>query len=94
MPDASAPDLVVDRITNVTLINGVMRIALERIGADNQGEAVATLFLPASQVNNFLNGLNNAAKDIVGQMQERNAEAAEEKPEAAEEKPKGNKKKK
>ena len=87
MPDASAPDLVVDRVTNVTLINGVMRIALERTGADNQGEAVATLFLPASQVNNFLNGLNNAAKDIAGQMQERNAEAAEEKP-------KGNKKKK
>jgi len=87
MPDASAPDLVVDRITNVTLINGVMRIALERTGADNQGEAVATLFLPASQVNNFLNGLNNAAKDIVGQMQKRNTEAAEEKP-------KGNKKKK
>ena len=77
MPDASAPDLVVDRITNVTLINGVMRIALERTGADNQGEAVATLFLPASQVNTFLNGLNNAAKDIAGQMQERNAEAAE-----------------
>ena len=47
MPDALAPDLVVDRITNVTLINGVMRIALERTGADNQGEAVATLFLPA-----------------------------------------------
>ena len=94
MPDASAPDLVVDRITNVTLINGVMRIALERTGADNQGEAVATLFLPASQVNSFLNGLNNAAKDIAGQMQEQNAEATEEMSEAAEGKSKGNKKKK
>ena len=79
MSHASAPDLVVDRITNVTLSNGVMRIALECTGADNQGEAVATLFLPASQVNNFLNGLNNAAKDIAGQIQERNADAAEEK---------------
>ncbi len=79
MPNALAPDLVVDRITNVTLSNGVVRIALERTGADNQGEAVATLFLPVSQVNNFLNGLNNAAKDIAGQMQERNADAAEEK---------------
>ena len=94
MPNASAPDLIVDRITNVTLVNGVLRIALERTGADNQGEAVATLFLPASQVNSFLNGLNNAAKDIAGQMQERNAEAAEEKPEAAEGNSKGNKKKK
>ena len=28
MPDASAPDLVVDRITNVTLINGVTPEAL------------------------------------------------------------------
>ena len=79
MPNASAPDLIVDRITNVTLVNGVLRIALERTGADNQGEAVATLFLPASQVNNFINGLNRAARDIAGQIQERSAEAAEEK---------------
>ena len=61
----------------MTYTNGVLRIALERNGADNESAAIATMFLPASQVTNFLNGLNRAARDIAGQIQEQSDETAD-----------------
>lgn len=71
MVDKSVPDIFVDMITNVTYANGVLRIALARAGADNQAEPVAMMFLPGGQLTAFLNGLNEAGRNIATQIQER-----------------------
>ena len=83
MADKPVPDIFVDMITNVTYANGVLRIALARAGVDNAPEPVAMMFLPGGQLTPFLNGLNEAGKNIATQIQERQGEAQN--PEATEE---------
>jgi hypothetical protein len=75
MADKSVQDIFVDMITNVTYANGVLRIALARAGADNLTEPVAMMFLPGGQLTPFLNGLNEAGKNIATQIQERQGDA-------------------
>ena len=75
MADKSVPDIFVDMITNVTYANGVLRIALARAGVDNAPEPVAMMFLPGGQLTPFLNGLNEAGRNIATQIQERQGEA-------------------
>ena len=70
MADKPVPDIFVDMITNVTYANGVLRIALARAGVDNAPEPVAMMFLPGGQLTPFLNGLNEAGKNIATQIQE------------------------
>lgn len=83
MADKPVQDIFVDMITNVTYANGVLRIALARAGADNSTEPVAMMFLPGGQLTPFLNGLNEAGKNIATQIQERQGDA--QKPAATEE---------
>ena len=50
-------------------------VALARAGADNLTEPVAMMFLPGGQLTSFLNGLNEAGKNIATQIQERQGDA-------------------
>jgi len=75
MADKPVPDIFVDMITNVTYANGVLRIALARAGVDNAPEPVAMMFLPGGQLTPFLNGLNEAGKNIATQIQELQGES-------------------
>ena len=52
-----------DGISKVTLSNGNLRINLTQRGADNESVDAGTLIVPASQANNFLNGLAGSLKD-------------------------------
>ena len=89
MADKPVPDIFVDMITNVTYANGVLRIALARAGVDNAPEPVAMMFLPGGQLTSFLNGLNEAGKNIATQIQERQGES--QKPAATEDSEDGGK---
>jgi len=75
MSNKAVTDIFVDMITNVTYANGVLRVALARAGANNEPEPVAMMFLPGTQLTPFLNGLNEAGKNIATQIQERQEEA-------------------
>ena len=75
MTNKAVPDIFVDMITNVTYANGVMRVALARAGVNNEPEPVAMMLLPGTQLTAFLNGLNEAGKNIATQIQELQEEA-------------------
>jgi hypothetical protein len=53
-----------DQINQVSLSNGNLRITLSQRGPDNITEEVGTLIIPASQANNFMNGLANSLKEL------------------------------
>ena len=53
-----------DGISKVTLSNGNLRINLTQRGADNESVDAGNLIVPASQANNFLNGLAGSLKDL------------------------------
>lgn len=53
-----------DKISKVTLSNGNLRIQLTQRGADDSAVEAGTLIIPASQANNFMNGLANSLKEL------------------------------
>ncbi|WP_291323572.1 hypothetical protein [Desulfonatronospira sp.] len=53
-----------DGISKVTLSNGNLRINLTQRGADNENLEAGILIIPASQANNFMNGLAGSLKDL------------------------------
>jgi hypothetical protein len=53
-----------DQINQVSLSNGNLRITLSQRGPDNITEEVGALIIPASQANNFMNGLANSLKEL------------------------------
>ena len=54
-----------DQISQVSLSNGNLRIQLtQRGGGENEQVDAGTLIIPASQANNFVNGLANSLKGL------------------------------
>lgn len=53
-----------DQISRVSLSSGNLRITLVQRGPDNEQIEAGTLIIPASQANNFLNGLSNSLKEL------------------------------
>ena len=53
-----------DQISQVSLSNGNLRITLSQRGPDKTTSEVGTLIVPASQANNFVNGLANSLKEL------------------------------
>ena len=53
-----------DSISKVTLSNGNLRIQLSQRGADESTVEAGTLIIPASQANNFVNGLAGSLKNL------------------------------
>jgi len=64
-----------DGISKVTLSNGNLRIKLTQRGADNESVDAGTLIIPASQANNFLNGLAGSLKDLDEKLKAQRQEA-------------------
>lgn len=58
-----------DQISQVTLSNGNLRIHLTQRGAENEQIDAGTLIIPASQANNFVNGLANSLKGLSEKLQ-------------------------
>ena len=53
-----------DQISQVSLSNGNLRITLTQRGPENETIEAGTLIIPASQANNFVNGLANSLKGL------------------------------
>ena len=53
-----------DQISQVSLSNNNLRITLSQRGPDNSTAEVGTLIVPATQANNFMNGLANSLKEL------------------------------
>ena len=53
-----------DQINQVSLSNGNLRITLAQSGPDNSTVEAGTLIIPASQANNFVNGLAGSLKEL------------------------------
>ncbi len=56
--------LFADQIQTVALSNGNLRIQLTQRGAENEQIDAGTLIIPASQANNFVNGLAGSLKNL------------------------------
>ena len=52
-------------MTTVTIANGVVRLTLAQANDKQQVEPVARVFIPANQLQPILQGINNAAVQIV-----------------------------
>jgi len=62
--------LFADGISKMTLSNGNLRIMLTQRGADDSQVEAGTLIIPASQANNFMNGLANSLKELDSKLKE------------------------
>jgi len=59
-----------DGISRVTFSSGNLRIQLVQRGANNENVEAGTLIIPASQANNFMNGLANSMKELDSKLKE------------------------
>ncbi len=91
----AVPEYFADLIMNVTFNNGVFRLTLGQVDANNRAVPVAKLFVPGNQMPAMINGLASANRRIATQLQERakKAKAKKAKP-AAKKTPKGKDKEK
>ncbi len=66
-----------DGISKVTFSNGNLRIMLTQRGADDTTVDAGTLIIPASQANNFVNGLAGSLKNLDEKLKEAREEQQE-----------------
>ena len=59
-----------DQISKVTLYSGNLRIQLTQRGIDDETVDAGTLIIPASQANNFVNGLAGSLKNLDEKLKE------------------------
>lgn len=58
------PNIYAEKITNVSMANGVFRITLAQEGAEGKSTDVVRLLIPANQLGPILNAIGGAAKEI------------------------------
>jgi len=80
------PEFLADLIMNVSLQNGVFRIILGQVDANNRAVPVTRLLIPANQLPKMISGLAGASKKIAAELRER-AQDAQNKAEAKDKKP-------
>lgn len=64
------PQIFADAISQVHLANGVLRIELVQVGADNQTTPAGSLVIPANQVQAVVGALARAVNDIGERMRQ------------------------
>lgn len=69
------PEFLADLIMNVTLQNGVFRITLGQVDANNRAVPVTRLLVPANQLPKMISGLAGASKKIATELRERAQDA-------------------
>lgn len=69
------PEYLADLVMNVTLQNGVFRITLGQVDANNRAVPVTRLLVPANQLPKMISGLDGASKKIATQLRERAKDA-------------------
>ncbi|MBF0251984.1 MAG: hypothetical protein HQL35_15295 [Alphaproteobacteria bacterium] len=58
------PKIYAEKITNVSMANGVFRITLAQEEAEGKSTDVARLLIPANQLGPILGAIGGAAKEI------------------------------
>jgi len=79
----------IDRIANVTISNGVIRIDCIEVAPNNQERPSGTLMIPANQMGPFVHTLVNAGQQIGQKIQEAIEQAKQQAAAAAEVRPAG-----
>jgi len=67
--------ILIDKVVNVALHNGVVRIDCAMVAADGEEQPSATLVIPANQAGVVLNSLTAGLKELDKQLRERLAAA-------------------
>tara|TARA_B100001996_G_scaffold149383_1_gene113669 strand:+ start:478 stop:762 length:285 start_codon:yes stop_codon:yes gene_type:complete len=68
--------MLVDGITSITLSNNVLRVQVATITAEGKGD-VNNIFIPASGINDFINGLVNGINELNEKIKASEEAAAE-----------------
>ena len=63
--------LLIDNISNVSLINGILRVECTSVGTDGQPKPSGEILIPANRASVVLQALANALKQIQAQQNER-----------------------
>ena len=63
--------ILVDNISNVSLINGLLRVECTSVGTDGQPKPSGEILIPANRASVVLKALANALKQIQAQRNER-----------------------
>ena len=63
--------ILIDNISNVSLINGILRVECTSVGKDGQPKPSGEILIPANRANVVLKVLANALKQIQAQRNER-----------------------
>jgi hypothetical protein len=73
---AQQPTVVfADAVTSVSLANGVVRISLGTLDAENKLEPAGTLVVPFNQLGSIVRNLANATNDLMAKAREAQAKA-------------------
>jgi hypothetical protein len=70
-----APIVFADAVISVSLANGVVRIVLGSVDAENKMQPTGTLVMPFSQFGGTLHNLVNAANGLIAKAREAQAKA-------------------
>ena len=68
--------LLIDRVTSITLHGNVVRVHCSAIGADGKEEAVGTILIPGNEVGPIMQALVNGLQEMQKQLRERASAAA------------------
>lgn len=68
--------LLIDRVTAITLHGNVVRIHCSVMGADGKEELAGTLLIPGNEVAPIMQSLVNGLQEMQKQLRERSAAAA------------------
>ena len=63
--------ILIDNISNVSLINGILRVECTSVGTDGQPKPSGEILIPANRANVVLKALAKALKQIQAQQNER-----------------------
>lgn len=75
-------DFFVEMVTNVSLGNGVFRVTFAQQEANNAARSTVRLLVPANQMKTLLNGIGDAANEIVSKLGSDAAAPTEKQPNA------------
>lgn len=68
--------VLIDRITNLSVSNGVLRVECAAIGADGKQHPSGTLIVPGPVANQVLQALINGTQELEKKIREHQAQAA------------------
>jgi hypothetical protein len=69
------PVMFADAVMSVSLANGVVRITLGALDAENKLEPAGTLVMPLNQLGGTVRNLANATNDLIAKAREAQAKA-------------------